>query len=146
MKHAEDLDLIFHSLMARFFAIPTRKPSSGDVTFAQIRVLWVLETSGRPQTPGDVARQLGISPSTATELVDRLQKRDFLRREESRSDRRRTTLTLRPRGRALLADFGRRRRERFERLRRAVGGADMGRLFRAFRTADAILGRFHGRA
>jgi DNA-binding MarR family transcriptional regulator len=146
MDGIEALDLIFHSLMARFFAIPTRKPSTGDVTFAQIRVLWVLDISKPPLTPGDVARQLGISPSTATELVDRLERRDFLKRQASKSDRRRTVLGLRPRGRALLADFARRRRERFGRLAKAVGRGDMDRLLGAFRTAETIIGRFNGRA
>jgi DNA-binding MarR family transcriptional regulator len=145
MDGIESLDLIFHSLIAKFFAIPTRQPSKGDVTFAQIRVLWVLDISKTLLTPGEVSRQLGISPSTATELIDRLERRDFLRRQESTSDRRRTVLVLKPRGRALLADFARRRRERFSRLAKSVGRADMGRLLVAFRTAEGILGRFNGR-
>lgn len=145
MDRIEDLDLIFQSVMARFFAIPTRQPSSGDVTFAQIRVLWVIDITPSALTPGEVARLLGISPSTATELIDRLERRDFLVRKESPEDRRRTTLVLRPRGRAMLADFARRRRERFARLAKSVGRSDMDRLLLAFRTADQVLGRFNGR-
>ena len=143
----EELDLIFHSAMARFFAIPTRQPASGDVTFAQIRVLWVLDISQAPLTPGEAARQLGISPSTATELVDRLERRGFLRRTPSRDDRRRSVLELRPRGRAFLAEFARRRRERFRRLSATVGRGEMDRLLRALRTVDAIFGKWgNGRA
>ena len=105
-------------------------------------MLWVLDIAPAPLTPGEAARQLGITPSTATELVDRLERRDFLRRIRSRDDRRRAVLELRPRGRAFLAEFARRRRERFARLSAALGRGEMDRLLQALRTVDQIFGKW----
>jgi len=143
-KRVAELDLLFQSVIARFFTIRARQPAHGAVTFAQMRVLWTLEQQGKAFL-GEAARRLGITNSTATELVDRLVRGGYVRREQSAEDRRQVVLSLRARGREMLADFGRRRRERFERLLKVVGPGDVDRMASALRTMNAILGKWNGK-
>ncbi|MBI3097007.1 MAG: MarR family transcriptional regulator [Planctomycetes bacterium] len=141
MKSAERIDLLFKSVLTRFFSIPARQPSSGAVTFAQMRVLWILDSRG-PEALSVLARRLGVSNSTATELVDRLVRGGSVRREHSPRDRRQVVLSLRPRGKRLLDEFSRRRRERFERLLRVVDRSDVRRMAEALETLNEIVGKW----
>jgi DNA-binding MarR family transcriptional regulator len=144
MRRVEELDLLFQSVLARFFTIRTHQPASGSVTFAQMRVLWTLELH-KTAVLGEMARMLGVTNSTATELADRLVRGGYVKREQSADDRRRVVLSLRPRGRRMLADFARRRQERFRKLVAVVGPGDVERMARALETLSAILGKWNGK-
>jgi DNA-binding MarR family transcriptional regulator len=72
------------------------------VTLAQYRAL-LLVAEGRAQGPGDLATGLGIHPSNATRLVDRLVAKGLLERETSDADRREVSLATTPAARRLLA-------------------------------------------
>jgi len=143
LSDVERIDRLFRSVLGRFFSIPARQPASGGVTFAQMRVLWVLEQRG-PSCPADVARILGVSRPTVTELSDRLVGEGMVRRDASPSDRRHVILSLRPRGRALLAQFARGRQERFRKLLGAIGRADAARLVSALENLNAIVSQWKG--
>lgn len=62
------------------------------------------EADGRPRL-GDVAKALRIAPRSATEVVDRLQKRDLVERVADGADRRAVCVRLTDTGRALLAEM-----------------------------------------
>ena len=51
----------------------------------------------------DLAGEAGIAPSTATRILDALERRDIVRRARSEHDRRGVTVTLTGAGRALLS-------------------------------------------
>ncbi|GAB2664426.1 MarR family transcriptional regulator [Prescottella soli] len=59
------------------------------------------ESGGRPRL-GDVAKALRIAPRSATEVVDRLQKRDLVERVADDADRRAVCVQLTDTGSALL--------------------------------------------
>jgi DNA-binding MarR family transcriptional regulator len=139
-KKAEDLDLLFHSILSRFFTVRTRQAASGAVTFAQMRLVWTIEQEG-PLPLTRLASVLGVGPSTATELAERLVRGGFLRRETSREDRRSRLLSLTPRGKGMLGRFARLRQERFRRILRALSAAEVDRLARSLRTVDTLLGK-----
>ncbi len=145
MDDAERIDLLFKSVLARFFTIPARQPAIGDTTFAQMRALWTLEFL---ETAGlnELARTLGISNPAATELVDRLVERGYVKRVGSDDDRRRVILSLLPNGRKILAEFARRRRERFQKLLRVVRRRDAAKLARSLQVVNDILGKWRGEA
>lgn len=71
------------------------------VTLAQHRVLVVLAAEG-PQSIGALAQQLGVNPSNATRVCDRLQRLDLVRRSRSTSDGRAVHVTITPTGRKLV--------------------------------------------
>ncbi len=68
----------------------------GTLTMSQLRVLGLLVSGQR--LPSELARQLGISPATASEVVDLLVRRGLVERRGQTEDRRLTPLCLTPAG------------------------------------------------
>lgn len=89
--------------------------AAGEVTLPQYRALVVLATRG-PQRPVDLATALGVNPSSATRLLDRLAVAGLIRRTRLRADRRSLRVALSPAGQDLVAEVTRRRRAEVERL------------------------------
>ena len=109
----------------------------GEVSLQQYRGLVVLASRG-PQRPVDLAEALGVDPSTATRLCDRLVGKRLISRRRDVGDRRVVRLDLSARGRALVESVGERRRQEIGRIVSAVPEAERGdlvRVFRAFATA-----------
>jgi DNA-binding MarR family transcriptional regulator len=144
MSNAEKLDLLLHRFLSGFFAIPARQPASGAITFAQMRVLWTLDTNGDSATPGEIAERLGITSSTATGLIERLSEGGYIQRSHSTKDRRQVLLRLRPRGRRLMAGFRRLRQSRLQQLLGRLGPGDVGRMTGALETLNEIVTRSKG--
>lgn len=137
-RAARDLDLLFHSVLSRFFTIRARQPAARGVTLAQMRVLWTLEREGSAVL-GQVARMLCVSSSTATELSDRLVRGGYARRAPQAGDRRRVALSLTSRGRSLLSEFARRRHDRWRSILRALSTAEVRRLAGSLAEVDRLL-------
>jgi DNA-binding MarR family transcriptional regulator len=144
MANAEQLDLLLHRFLSGFFAIPARQPASGAITFAQMRVLWTLDNNGDTATPGEVAERLGITSSTATGLVERLAEGGYIHRTHSSEDRRQVLLSLRPKGRRLMAGFRKLRQSRLQRLMSGLGHQDVTRMTDALKTLNDIVDRWKG--
>jgi len=68
-----------------------------DLSLRQLSALAVIESE--TTTLGDVARRLMVTPAVVTGLIDRLERRGFVRRIGGGSDRRRVHLTLTDEGR-----------------------------------------------
>jgi DNA-binding MarR family transcriptional regulator len=58
-----------------------------DTTLAQYRALVVLASRG-PQRMSDLSQALGVAPSTAGRMCDRLVRKGLARRQRDRADRR----------------------------------------------------------
>lgn len=142
MRDAQRIDVLFQSMLARFFSIPARAPASGPVTFAQMRVLWTLEMKGEISLCG-LARFLGVSNPAATEMVDKLVDRGLVKRVHSADDRRQVVLSLKAGGRRILADFAKRRQERFEKLLRVLAPRDRERLAAALEHVNEVLAKWN---
>jgi DNA-binding MarR family transcriptional regulator len=92
-----------------------------QITLVQYRALVALGAQGE-QNVGSLADALGIHPSTATRLCDRLIAKGFIDRRTSAESRREVTLALSDSGRALVrAETLRRRRA----IRRIVARLDV---------------------
>jgi len=72
--------------------------AGGDLSLRQLSALAVIENE--TTTLGDVARRLMVTPAVVTGLIDRLERRGFVRRVNGGSDRRRVHLALTAEGRA----------------------------------------------
>jgi DNA-binding MarR family transcriptional regulator len=72
-----------------------------EVSLQQYRGLVVLASRG-PQRPADLAEALGVEPSTATRLCDRLVGKRLISRRRGSGDRREVSLALSERGRDLV--------------------------------------------
>lgn len=80
-----------------------------EVTLPQSRALIVLASRG-PQRVTDIAADLGVAPSTATRMCDRLVRKGLIRRYRSASNRREVRLSLTGNGQRLVRDLTKRRR------------------------------------
>lgn len=83
----------------------------GTVTLAQFRALVVLEGRGEVNLQG-LAEALGVQPSTALRMVDRLIAAELVVRHQRPDDRREVVLALTAAGRRLVASVTRRRATR----------------------------------
>lgn len=106
--------------------------SSPEVTIPQFRALVLLEAH-KSMTVAELADQLGVVPSTATRMCDRLVTKRLVTRATDRTNRRQVTLSLRPEGRALIAESTRRRKERIEKLLASIPQQDQTDLVKALR-------------
>ena len=92
--------LLCESLSALYFA--ARRDYDIDLTHRAIRVLQFVAFREDAPRIDDVARFLGCAPSTASELLKRLQTKGLLLRTRSKSDERVVRLTLTPAGQEAL--------------------------------------------
>jgi DNA-binding MarR family transcriptional regulator len=93
-------------------AIATRSlgAAAEETSIAQYRALVVLASRG-PQRMTDLSAALGVAPSTAGRMCDRLIRKELIRRYRSRSDRRSVLVSITPSGRAVVDQATERRRE-----------------------------------
>ena len=80
-----------------------------DVTLPQYRTLVVL-TFGGPRRLADLAEALGVSPSTATRMCDRLVRKELVSRTRDELDRREVKLAITALGRTVVSNVIERRR------------------------------------
>ena len=90
-------------------AVRSLEGNPDDVTLPQYRTLVVLAYGG-PRRLADLADALGVSPSTATRMCDRLVRKDLVSRTRDELDRREVKLAITPAGRTVVADVVHRRR------------------------------------
>jgi DNA-binding MarR family transcriptional regulator len=101
-----------------------------ETTIAQYRALVVLASRG-PQRMVDLAAALGVAPSTAGRMCDRLVRKRLIRRHRARSDRRAVLVSVTAPGRQVVDQATARRRALIEEIlgrlppgqQRAVGAA-----------------------
>lgn len=80
-----------------------------DITIAQYRTLVVLASRG-PQKLADLAGLLGVTPSTAGRMCERLVRRRLVTRHRAQADRRVVRISLTPAGRRIVDEATRQRR------------------------------------
>jgi DNA-binding MarR family transcriptional regulator len=103
-----------------------------EVTLPQFRALVLLDSRGA-LTLAQLAELLGVVPSTATRMCDRLVAKKLIRRTLDGDNRRQITLALRPEGRRLIAESTRRRTQGIARLLAAIPAADQEQLAASLR-------------
>ena len=80
--------------------------------FTQLAALYVL-ADGSTMTVGELADEIGRSPSATSRLIDGLVRRRLVERQQEPEDRRQRTLRLTQRGRAILRVVDRGRADQF---------------------------------
>ena len=92
-------------------AVATRSlgAAAEETTIAQYRALVVLASRG-PQRMSDLAGALGVAPSTAGRMADRLARKGLIRRHRARADRRSVLVSITAAGRSVVGEAPARRR------------------------------------
>jgi len=93
------------------FAVAARSlgETAEHTTLAQYRALVVLASRG-PQRMVDLAAALGVAPSTAGRMSDRLVRKQLVRRHRARADRRSVLVSITAAGRQIVDEATARRR------------------------------------
>jgi DNA-binding MarR family transcriptional regulator len=102
-----------------------------EISLQQYRALVVLASRGS-QRPVDLAHALGVDPSTATRLCDRLVRKRLILRRRQGDDRREVRLDLAANGRRLVDSVTTARRGEIERIIAAVPAEQRRNLVEAF--------------
>lgn len=90
-----------------------------EITLPQFRALVLIDIH-RSMTVAELAEALGVVPSTATRMCDRLVAKELVDRTVDAANRRQVTVTLRAEGRALIAQSTRRRKREITRLLKSI--------------------------
>lgn len=83
--------------------------AADETTLAQYRALVVMASRG-PQRMVDLAGALGVTPSTAGRMCDRLLRKGMIRRHRARADRREVLVSITAAGRHVVDEATARRR------------------------------------
>jgi DNA-binding MarR family transcriptional regulator len=108
-----------------------------DLTLPQLRLLYLLAREGSA-TPGALARTLRLAPSTVTGLLDRLDERGLVRRDDDPSSRRCVVASATEAGAALIDDLVASRREQLSALFARLSEEERARITEAFRLLVAV--------
>lgn len=129
---ADLLDTVFE--LQRELAIAFQSSAAArwmelDLTMPQFKTLYVVALQG-PLTVNALAEALGVTQSTVSHLVDRLENGGLVERVGDSGDRRRTFVRLSPEGAELFETLQRGRREYIRELLRRLDLADLAALVR----------------
>ena len=98
-------------LIGRMREVTSRSPDAWadvDLTFTQLRALFVLATAQHPVRVSDLASRLHMSLASASALSDRLVRLGYVGRRADRADRRAVLLEVAAKGSRLLSRLERR--------------------------------------
>ncbi|RSM85245.1 MarR family transcriptional regulator [Kibdelosporangium aridum] len=116
----DDVDAVTDAVLAAsrlLVAVSARSIAAVDdtITIPQFRLLVVLDSEG-PQKLASVAQALGVNPSTATRMVDRLVAAGLIDRQPNPTSRRELVVGLTRRGRTVVSNVTKRRRAQIEQI------------------------------
>lgn len=120
-------------------AARTVAEATDDLTLPQHRTLVVLAEQG-PRHLADLAQALGVSPSTATRMCDRLVRKRLITRTRDEVDRREVDLALTNSGKALVDEVSHRRKSELRKLVADVPKQERERLIEALRGVATAAG------
>jgi DNA-binding MarR family transcriptional regulator len=92
-REAEEILAAVRALWKSLFRNPHADAEQHGMTGPQVTVMACLVSKG-PTTLTELSRSLGMSHSSASGIVDRLQSRGLVRRAEDARDRRRTSIEV----------------------------------------------------
>ncbi|MGH7765267.1 MAG: MarR family transcriptional regulator [Candidatus Dormibacteraceae bacterium] len=102
-EETRDALLAYLDALALAESIQARLWQEAEVTLTQLSVLRELRQG--PQTAGRLGHAVGLSPTSVTRLVDRLERRGLVSRRRESEDRRCVQIQLEPAGERLLGQI-----------------------------------------
>jgi MarR family transcriptional regulator, organic hydroperoxide resistance regulator len=115
--------------VARFRRAGVPEWANRELNFGQLRLLFIIGDTG-PVSIGQLAARIGVTAATASELVDRVERRGFVRRFHRTDDRRVVDCELTEDGSRLLAQIATARRQAVRRILSVLTERELGELDR----------------
>lgn len=111
-----------------------------DITPPQLDALLVLREHGE-LTMGELCQKMFLACSTATDLIDRMERNQLIERVRDTSDRRVIRLRILPKGHAIIGEVLAARRAYLGRILAEVGAEDKEQLIRTLGLLNQLMTR-----
>lgn len=145
MAEAEAILAAVRTLWRDLLRNPFDEAAEHGMTGPQVTVMACLVTRG-PMTLTELSRTLGMSHSSASGIVDRLEMRGLVRRTEDPKDRRRTTISVTDNVRRYVRDLEEGPAGRLASALESATPAERTRIRSGLETLTALLGARGSRA
>jgi DNA-binding MarR family transcriptional regulator len=93
----------------------------------------------QPMSLNELATKLGISPPSASVMIDRLVEKNIITRSPDPSDRRKVELRIHPEAEKAMNDMHQRFYDEFDRIARQMGNTTINHWFDVMQQVDRIL-------
>ena len=114
LTQLRSLNEVFTNVMRQIFLTPVSSDENqNEVTWAQRKILLLIEANG-PQKMSDIARQISVTMSGATAVVDKMVKTGLVTRQYDPNDRRVVLIALSDEGRSVMQNCVRMQERCFE--------------------------------
>jgi DNA-binding MarR family transcriptional regulator len=139
IRQIQSLNEVFTGVMRQIFLNPeSSDPAHNDITWAQKKILFLIESQG-PQKMSDIARQINVTMSGATAVVDKMVRASLVTRESDPEDRRVIRIALSPAGRSMMAECASTQARCLEQVLGKLDDAKRTELLESFERIHALL-------
>lgn len=138
--HIERIARLYPLLLGRMGRLRTLVHEGMDLTYNQYKTLLTVADRGEC-TLGDLARELEVAMSSASQMVDRLVGQGLVHREQDAGNRRQVLIRLTPAGRSLVEELQRGILEGYGKVLARLPEEEQEALVRAFEDIARILGK-----
>lgn len=139
IKQLRSLNDVFSSVMKQIFLTPfSSGEDQNDVTWAQRKILLLIESHG-PQKMSDIARQISVTMSGATAVVDKMVKTGLVTREFDPADRRVVLIAISKEGRDVMQHCVRMQERCFESVLDKLSPEKRTQLLESFEKIHSLL-------
>jgi DNA-binding MarR family transcriptional regulator len=142
MRDADDIVARVRGLWRALFRNPHAEAEQSGITGPQVTVMACLVTKG-PMTLTDLSRTLGMSHSSASGIIDRLEARELVRRAVDVTDRRRTSIEVTGAVRRYVRELEDGPSGRLVRVLEAASPADRAAIKKGLKLLSDLLGARH---
>jgi DNA-binding MarR family transcriptional regulator len=111
-----------------------------DLSYNQYKTLLTVADRGEGSL-GDLARDLGVAMSSASQMVDRLVGEGWIHREQDAGNRRQIIIRLTPEGEALIGELQRGILAEYRQILQRLPEKEQEELVQAFEAIARILGK-----
>ena len=133
------LNDVFTNVMRQIFLTPVSSDENqNEVTWAQRKILLMIENAG-PQKMSEIARQISVTMSGATAVVDKMVKTGLVVREFDPNDRRVVLIALSDQGREVMQDCVKMQERCFEAVLDRLSPAKQDELMANFKRIHELL-------
>lgn len=140
MERIERMARIYPQLMGRMGRMRTLVHDGMDLTYNQYKTLLTI-ADREDCSLGDLARELGVAMSSASQMVERLVGQGVVHREQDAGNRRQLVIRLTPAGEALVAELQRGILAGYARILERLGDEEQEVLVQSFENIARILGK-----
>jgi DNA-binding MarR family transcriptional regulator len=140
MERIERMARIYPQLMGRMGRMRTLVHDGMDLTYNQYKTLLTI-ADREGCSLGDLARELGVAMSSASQMVERLVGQGVVHREQDAGNRRQLMIRLTVEGEALVAELQSGILDGYARILARLGDEEQELLVQSFENIARILGK-----